>query len=87
MKNSLRTATAMRPTDDRWERSYFGHVFRDRLDRAIARVTRVGRPVNTYAWQTSGCRGAAKSLRLAKALVEEAIRRNVQQGELFDSHE
>jgi len=70
-----------------WERSYIGHVYRDRLDRAVGRVTRVGRPAIAYAWQTTGCRGSVKNLPLAKAMVEEAIRRNVHQGELFDGLE
>lgn len=45
----------MAASESRWERSYIGHVYRDRCDRAI--------------------------------LVEEAIRRNVTQGELLDGLE
>ena len=71
------------PRSATWERGYNGHVYRDPKGRELGRVTRVGKPVHLYAWSTNGCRGSGVELAIAKRLVEEAVRGNLCQGELF----
>lgn len=71
------------PSRAAWERGYDGHIYRDPLGNELGRVTRVGKPVYLYDWSTQGCRGSEKSLPGAKRLVEDAVRRNIRQGELF----
>jgi hypothetical protein len=70
-----------------WERAYRAHVLRDHRDRAVGRVDLVGRPDPTYHWSTAGARGNETQLGQAKKCVEEAVRRNVQQAELFKDDE
>jgi hypothetical protein len=70
-----------------WEHGYRAHVLRDSRDRVVGRVDLVGRPDPTYHWRTAGARGNETQLGQAKKWVEEAVRCNVQQAELFKDDE
>jgi hypothetical protein len=66
----------------RWVRGYKAHVLRDRKDRPVGRINRIGQPP-MYVWGTAGLHGSDSGLRRAKRAVEEAVIKNIRQGDLF----
>lgn len=70
-----------------WERGYKCHIYRSEAGPRMGLVKVTSSTGSRYAWETAGCRGACASLLVAKQCVEEAVKRRVEQLDLFENKE